>query len=437
MRIINVTVRDKIAVNHSETPYVCGNSDYVIHFDLDDEWSAYETKTARFKWGGKHHDVMFDGTECPVPKITDVCVFEVGVFADDLHTTTPATVPAKKSILCGGGVPAAPAEDVYNQIMARLDNLYIVTIKGGKSDRTQEEIRTAVAAGKTCLLVYAEDGRVFTYYGEIADTANEPYTDLCPTFAAPLEYSNNVGLKYRIMQVRADGSMSYHGYSPAKTPNPYKLTLMGAVNATYDGSKQVSVEIPKPPLYVTATIGEPYSENYFRCTFDKTGEEVVEAVKAGQSVMCLLSSDGGANVIPLAEYQTNGHATYLMHTAELTVTIDQNDDTTGGVRIEMAEATPETTPLYEVQYLTYATLQASNDNPNEGTAIMDGTFADAMAAVQARKIVRVHFGAPGTGAYATIYLPLVSARVEELVFESTRATLVWKSDDTATWTVNT
>lgn len=122
-KTINVTVRDRIAVNYSETPYVCGNSDFVVRFEFDEEWDAYPTKTARFKWGTQCHDQVFDGNECPVPKITDVCVFEVGVFAGDLQTTTAANVPAKKSILCGAGSPAAPAEDVYGQIMAKLNSL--------------------------------------------------------------------------------------------------------------------------------------------------------------------------------------------------------------------------------------------------------------------------------------------------------------------------
>ena len=40
MHIINVTVRDKIATYVGDVYYVCGNSDFVVHFDFDDEWAA-------------------------------------------------------------------------------------------------------------------------------------------------------------------------------------------------------------------------------------------------------------------------------------------------------------------------------------------------------------------------------------------------------------
>ena len=106
MHIINIQVRNKIAVNPMQDSYVCGNSDYEVHFDFDAEWDAYETKTACFVYGGEYQNVVFTGTECKVPIIKNVCVFEVGVFAGNLCTTTPASVPASKSILCGVGVPA-------------------------------------------------------------------------------------------------------------------------------------------------------------------------------------------------------------------------------------------------------------------------------------------------------------------------------------------
>lgn len=48
MHIINITVRNKIAVNPAQDRYVCGNSDFVVHFDFDSEWDALEVKTARF-----------------------------------------------------------------------------------------------------------------------------------------------------------------------------------------------------------------------------------------------------------------------------------------------------------------------------------------------------------------------------------------------------
>ena len=122
--IIEVGVSNKIAkLKDKSVVAVCGNSDYVIHFNFDDEWNAYETKTARFKWNGEYTDVVFDGVECPMPIINNTYHVEIGVYAGELHTTTVAVLHMKKSILCGDGSPADPAPDVYAQIMDKLNAL--------------------------------------------------------------------------------------------------------------------------------------------------------------------------------------------------------------------------------------------------------------------------------------------------------------------------
>lgn len=119
---INIQVRNKIAVAEKAV-YICGNSDYVVNFDFDSEWDEYQTKTARFTYEGRYTDVVFTGSQCEIPVISDTYSFSVGVFAGELHTTTPTRVACKKSILCGGGVPADPTPDVYTQIMEMLDGL--------------------------------------------------------------------------------------------------------------------------------------------------------------------------------------------------------------------------------------------------------------------------------------------------------------------------
>lgn len=121
--MMNITVRNKIATKTDNVAYVCGNSDYVINFDFDSEWDAYDTKTARFARDGQYTDVVFTGNQCNVPIITNTYAFHVGVFAGDLHTTTAARVPCRKSILCGSGAPANPTPDVYDQLMELIKGL--------------------------------------------------------------------------------------------------------------------------------------------------------------------------------------------------------------------------------------------------------------------------------------------------------------------------
>lgn len=254
MHIINITVRNKVAVNPAQDRYVCGNSDYEVHFDFDAEWNAHETKTARFiKEDGTPYDVVFSGNVCPVPVISDTYKLQVGVYAGNLSTTTAAYVPCKKSILCGGGVPAAPADDVYNQIMAKLNSL------------------------ESCCVV-------------------------------------------------------------------------------------------------TATIGDAVNETTFSCTFDKSGAEVVAAIKAGQNAVCLLSMTGEAvNVFPVIDYKDSGFVDYQVSSGGLTVTIRQDVGNSGSVLLEQAiqEVRP-TTPIYMVSYVG-----------TTATTTCNMTFAEIVACIEA------------------------------------------------------
>ena len=128
MKTIAISVRDKIAVNMSGVSYTCGNSDCVINFDFDAEWDDFSVKTARFiKDDRTYQDQVFQGNECPVPVLYNTNKIRVGVYAGNLHTSTPAIVKANKGILCWGGSPEAPSEDVYAQIIEMLNNSGSVT----------------------------------------------------------------------------------------------------------------------------------------------------------------------------------------------------------------------------------------------------------------------------------------------------------------------
>lgn len=120
--IIEVDVSNKIAQVRDKTiAGVCGNSDYVVHFNFDDEWNAYENKTARFKWGGTFTDVVFTGNECPMPIIYDTNTLEIGVYAGELHTTTAAVLYMKKSVLCGNASESKESQEIkdnMNKILA-------------------------------------------------------------------------------------------------------------------------------------------------------------------------------------------------------------------------------------------------------------------------------------------------------------------------------
>lgn len=118
---ITINVKNKIAALQDDTLIINGNSDYVIKFDFDAEWDAYETKTARFVTARGYTDVVFSGDEVAVPVITDAISVRVGVYAGNLRTTTPAVIFCRRCITDGSGSPADPAPDVYAQLMELLN----------------------------------------------------------------------------------------------------------------------------------------------------------------------------------------------------------------------------------------------------------------------------------------------------------------------------
>ena len=120
---IKIDITNKVASQIGTAVIVCGNDDYTVRFTFDNEWGAYQEKTARFRFttdaGKKEYiDVLFSGSTCAVPILSGIDTVSVGVYAGDLQTTTGADIKCQRSILCGQGTKhEAPDPDVYNQIL--------------------------------------------------------------------------------------------------------------------------------------------------------------------------------------------------------------------------------------------------------------------------------------------------------------------------------
>lgn len=113
-KILHVDIAQRIATYHKrDGAIVCGNKGYKIQFAFDGEWDAPAEKTARFIWNGEHTDVKFTGDTCEVPVITNTDKVMVGVFVEDLTTTTPAEIGCKRSIRCSGTKPSEENERKY------------------------------------------------------------------------------------------------------------------------------------------------------------------------------------------------------------------------------------------------------------------------------------------------------------------------------------
>lgn len=122
---IKIKIRDKRAGGTGTV--ICGNSDYTVVWDLDQEWTPYDTKTMRVNLAdGTYQDVVFTGNTAALPVLSTPGWASVGLYAGDLHTSRAADLRVLPSVTTPGGAPADPAEDVYAQITEKLNQLIAV-----------------------------------------------------------------------------------------------------------------------------------------------------------------------------------------------------------------------------------------------------------------------------------------------------------------------
>lgn len=120
---INITVAHKVAVSDTQS-IVCDNSDYTVHWTLDDEWSAYDTKTMRTIYmDGTYEDKVFSGDTIALPVVTVPGVVQIGLFAGDIRTSRVAILRALPSVRSAAGAPVDPTPDVYDQLMELIKGL--------------------------------------------------------------------------------------------------------------------------------------------------------------------------------------------------------------------------------------------------------------------------------------------------------------------------
>lgn len=128
---IHITVRDRVPTITAGEDVISHNSDYVAEFEFDEEWQD-KVKTVYFVCeDGSYQAVVMSGNSCGVPMMAGEHrrIF-VGVQAGAaekpsvLKTTRPCCLKVKDSIADYLGQPIPdPTPDVYQQIMAMLNNL--------------------------------------------------------------------------------------------------------------------------------------------------------------------------------------------------------------------------------------------------------------------------------------------------------------------------
>lgn len=120
-----IQIKDKVAKTIGEPMVVCDNSDYILRFEFDAPWDAHPLKTARFCFVSegerKYIDLPFSGDQVEMPAFHSIQGLQVGVYAGDLQTTTPAYLPCTPSIRHGSPAPAEPESAVYDQIVSLIN----------------------------------------------------------------------------------------------------------------------------------------------------------------------------------------------------------------------------------------------------------------------------------------------------------------------------
>lgn len=123
---ITIRVRNRIAEAVGSPEIICGNDGYNLLFDLDEEWSAQEIKTARIAWTDtfsgqpRHTDVPFILGFAAIPAIADAYEVRIGLYSGNIMTTTPATVPCVRCITDGETYHEDPEPDTYAALLELL-----------------------------------------------------------------------------------------------------------------------------------------------------------------------------------------------------------------------------------------------------------------------------------------------------------------------------
>lgn len=159
-KIKNIIVRQKIATG-DDTYIVCGNSDYTVHWDLDDEWAEYAEKTMLVVLdSGEAYSIQFTGVEAALPALPNTRRCVIGLMAGDVRTTTGAMFICRPSIRDASGVPVEPPADVYAQLVSQLS--------GKISEPSQDG-----TAGQALLT----DGKGGRSWGDVASTPDWDQND--------------------------------------------------------------------------------------------------------------------------------------------------------------------------------------------------------------------------------------------------------------------
>lgn len=257
---IVIKVVDKVPIVVSGPQYVvCDNSDYIVVWQLDEEWAQFEHRTMQVNYkDGTYERVLFTGDSCTLPAIPVPGPVHVGLFAGDIHTTRPARLLAVRSATTDCGEERNPTPDGYAQAIKALD---------GKLDKNQgaENAGKALVVGDDGGVVPGEvqgggslpamssdtKGKMLTNNGEKAEWAEPAQSDWNQNDSTKPDY-----IKNRICYTEKAGGGLVTEFSNSNT-NAVRVSL---AKALVDGTSYVITathnDVPMEAIRSTAAKGD-------------------------------------------------------------------------------------------------------------------------------------------------------------------------------------
>lgn len=319
MKTLHINVANKIATYQKrDGDIVCGNSDYQIQFVFDGEWNAYTKKTARFKWNGKHYDKDFSGDICPVPKITNTDKVEVGVFVEDLETTTSAEIGCIRSILCGGSAASTEndidyaneakeaaeraAEDARAEVTRLVGEIGVVQYAGGSPTAAMSQKATTkmlnMVMGKNLLPTenFVLHPIAPSFEGDIFTVSTED--------GAPADVTVTINFYDQNKNYLNEYWTFTAGYGASRT---FALTDLCSAGAHYVAASYSAISGKGYQLEygATATEYEPFSplpkaleENIVKALVKQTTGDDRAAVMSQKAITKMLNMVIGKNLLP-------------------------------------------------------------------------------------------------------------------------------------------
>ena len=301
---LNIEVKNKIAIGDN-TKIVCDNSDYIVNFNLDQEWDNFSTKTMRVRYSNNEYtDYVFNGTSCKLPVITDKSAIEIGLYAGNLHTTSGAAYECIGSILGGAGTQVEPAQNIYNQIIQLLDDLDWSTLP----HKPFETIGTGLEVNDQGVLFNTGAGGSFNIH-ELSETKVISNDDEIPVYIVAENRTKKILWKTIEAQLKTSFDGFYaaikHKHTvnditdfptiPTKTSDlendsgfitsldvPAVLYTEQVLTPDQQAQARTNIGAGQPVFAVNVTkVSE--GEGY---TADKTAAEIEAAYQAGRTIVC-------------------------------------------------------------------------------------------------------------------------------------------------------